>query len=101
MTDPHTHSGPGSSTTTGKAAPPARSTKETVRMVAAIVLGGLVIAFAVLNRKKVSVNWILGTWSTPLIIVIAITFLLGVAAGFLVRGRHAKAKQRKHDQKKR
>jgi uncharacterized integral membrane protein len=100
MTDPHQHSEHGTTTATGKAAP-ARSTKDTARMVAAIVVGGLVVAFAVLNRKKVSVNWILGTWSTPLIIVIAITFLLGLAAGFLIRGRHAKARQRKRDQKKR
>ena len=39
-----------------------------------IVLAGL---FAVLNVGEVSVNWILGTWNTPLIVVIVISFLLG------------------------
>ena len=39
-----------------------------------IVLAGL---FAVLNVGEVKVNWILGTASTPLIIVILISFLLG------------------------
>jgi uncharacterized integral membrane protein len=60
------------------------------RTVAAAVLGGLAAVFAVLNRDDVEVNWILGTWSTPLIIVIAVSFLVGVAADRLSVVRRAK-----------
>jgi uncharacterized integral membrane protein len=50
-------------------------------------LGGLAVLFAVLNFDKVDVNWLLGTWSTPLIVVIAISFLLGAGVGLLVGRR--------------
>jgi uncharacterized integral membrane protein len=60
------------------------------RTVAAAILGGLAAVFAVLNRDDVEVNWILGTWSTPLIIVIAVSFLAGVAADRLAVVRRAK-----------
>jgi putative membrane protein len=56
-------------------------------MVAAVGLGALAAAFAVLNVDEVDVNWILGTWSTPLIIVIALSILIGAALGFLVGRR--------------
>jgi uncharacterized integral membrane protein len=59
----------------GKARPTHRT-----RLAAAGVLGALAIAFALVNTKEVEVNWILGSWSTPLIIVIAVSFLVGVAA---------------------
>jgi len=65
-----------------KAPPPSR--RDRARIVAAFVLGGLGVLFAVLNLDEVDVNWLLGTWSTPLIVVIAISFLLGAGAGFLV-----------------
>jgi uncharacterized integral membrane protein len=66
---------------------PARRRREQARTVAAVGLGGLGAAFAVLNVDEVDVNWILGTWSTPLIIVIALSLLLGAALGFLVGRR--------------
>ena len=66
---------------------PARGRRERVRTIAAVGLGGLGAAFAVLNVDEVDVNWILGTWSTPLIIVIAISILIGAALGFLVGRR--------------
>jgi uncharacterized integral membrane protein len=62
-------------------------------------VGGLIVAFALLNRKKVDVNWILGTWSTSLILVIAISFLLGVVGGFLLRARQARGRQRARERK--
>jgi uncharacterized integral membrane protein len=65
--------------------PPAR--RDRARTVAVFVLGGLAAIFAVLNFDDVEVNWLLGTWSTPLIIVIAISFLLGAALGYLVTRR--------------
>jgi uncharacterized integral membrane protein len=66
---------------------PARGRRERARTVAAVGLGGLAAAFAVLNVDEVEVNWILGTWSTPLIIVIALSIVVGAALGFLVGRR--------------
>ena len=57
------------------------------RQVAAVTLAGLGGVFAALNLDKVDVNWIFGTWSTPLIVVIALSMLIGAALGYLVRGR--------------
>jgi uncharacterized integral membrane protein len=66
---------------------PARGRREQARTIAAVGLGGLGAAFAVLNLDEVDVNWILGTWSTPLIVVIAISILIGAGLGFLVARR--------------
>jgi uncharacterized integral membrane protein len=66
---------------------PARRRREQARTVAAFGLGGLGALFAVLNIDEVDVNWILGTWSTPLIIVIALSILVGAALGYLVGRR--------------
>jgi uncharacterized integral membrane protein len=66
---------------------PARGRREQARTVAAVGLGGLGAVFAVLNIDEVDVNWVLGTWSTPLIIVIALSILVGAALGFLVGRR--------------
>ena len=57
------------------------------RQIAALVLAGLGIAFAALNVDEVKVNWILGNWRTPLIIVIALSMVVGAALGFLVARR--------------
>ena len=63
------------------------SRREQARTVSLVVLVGLGVAFAVLNFDDVEVNWLFGTWSTPLIVVIAISFLLGSGAGFLLGRR--------------
>jgi uncharacterized integral membrane protein len=65
--------------------PPSR--RDQARTLALVALAGLGVLFAVLNFDKVQVNWILGTWSTPLIIVIAISFLLGSGVGYLLARR--------------
>jgi uncharacterized integral membrane protein len=57
-----------------------RRSAQRARIAAACVLGALAAAFAILNTDEVEVNWILGSWSTPLIIVIVVSFLVGVAA---------------------
>jgi uncharacterized integral membrane protein len=46
-----------------------------------------VALFAVLNLDQVDVNWIVGTWQTPLIIVIAVAMLLGTALGYVLARR--------------
>jgi uncharacterized integral membrane protein len=43
----------------------------------------VVAAFAIVNLDQVDVNWIFGTWETPLILVIAVSFALGAAAGWI------------------
>jgi putative membrane protein len=63
--------------------------REQARTVVAFVLGGVGAVFAVLNLDDVDVNWVFGTWSTPLIVVIALSFLLGAGVGFLVSRRRA------------
>jgi uncharacterized integral membrane protein len=57
------------------------------RQVAVLALAGVGGVFAALNLDEVDVNWILGTWSTPLIVVIALSMLIGAGLGVLVRRR--------------
>jgi putative membrane protein len=60
------------------------------RQIAALALAGVGGVFAAVNLDEVEVNWILGTWETPLIVVIALSMVVGAALGFLVsrsRGR--------------
>ena len=66
---------------------PARGRREQMRTVAAFGLGGLGALFAVLNVEEVEVNWILGTWEPPLIIVIALSMVIGAGLGYLVARR--------------
>ena len=66
-----------------------RSRRERARPVVAAVLGGLAVLFAVLNFDEVDVNWLFGTWQTPLIVVIVVSFVLGGGAGFLLARRRS------------
>ena len=61
--------------------------RERARTIGLLVLAGLAVLFAVLNFDEVEVNWLLGTWSTPLIVVIALSFLLGAGVGYLLARR--------------
>jgi uncharacterized integral membrane protein len=67
----------------------APSKRDRGRQIAMIAFGGLAVLFALLNLDEVKVNWLLGTWQTPLIIVIAVAFLLGALAGWLGARRRA------------
>lgn len=53
------------------------------RTIAGLVLAGIVVLFAVLNLDEVEVNWIVGSGRSPLVLVIAVAFGLGVATGAL------------------
>ena len=55
-----------------------RNKRERARTAGLVVLAIVMTLFAVLNVKDVEVNWILGKSSTPLIIVIVVSFLVGV-----------------------
>ena len=59
-------------------APERRSRRELARTGVLVALAVLMTLFAVLNIKEVEVNWIFGKSSTPLIIVIVVTLLVGV-----------------------
>ncbi len=66
--------------------------RERNRRIAALVVGVIIVVFAVVNTDKVKVDWIVTSTSTPLIVVIVVSFVLGLAGGYLLRGRRAKAK---------
>lgn len=55
-----------------------RDSREVARTVALVGLAVLITLFAVLNLKKVKVNWIFGSGRAPLIIVIVISLLVGI-----------------------
>jgi uncharacterized integral membrane protein len=57
------------------------------RQLAVLGLAGVGVAFAALNLDEVEVNWILGTWDTPLIVVIALSMIVGASLGLLVSRR--------------
>ncbi len=57
---------------------PKRSRRELARTGALVLLAVLMTLFAVLNLKQVEVNWIFGKSSTPLIIVIVVSLLVGI-----------------------
>jgi uncharacterized integral membrane protein len=67
--------------------------KENRRLLYGLVIGAIVAVFAVLNLDEVEVNWVFGTAQTPLIIVIAVSFLLGVATGWIASAGRRRAKQ--------
>ena len=51
--------------------------RERARQIAALVIAGVGIAFALVNLRNVKVDWIVGSAKTPLIVVIALCVLLG------------------------
>ena len=71
-----------------------RSRSEQVRLVLAGLLGGLAVAFALLNTGHVEVDWILGSWSTPLIVVILVSLLAGALLGFTLAKRAGRSATR-------
>lgn len=64
-----------------------RSTRDQARMIGAGLAVAIAVLFAVLNLDKVKVNWIFGTVQTPLIVLIAVVFALGLGAGMLLARR--------------
>jgi uncharacterized integral membrane protein len=66
--------------------------KSSSRDVAALVLGVIAIAIALANREKVKVDWIVGTWHMPLIILIALCLLIGIVVGYFAALRRGRRK---------
>ena len=59
------------------------------RQLAGFALLGFAVLFAAVNLDEVSVNWVVATWDTPLIIVIAVSLVTGAGLGFLAGRRRA------------
>jgi len=72
-----------------------RNRGELSRTIAILVLVLAVILFAVKNLNQVKVNWVVGSGSAPLIIVILITLLVGIVLGHL-GGRLSRRKRQKN-----
>lgn len=66
-----------------------RSTRDQARLIGAGLAVAIAVLFAVLNLDKVRVNWIFGTVQTPLIVLIAVVFALGLGAGLLLARRRS------------
>jgi uncharacterized integral membrane protein len=65
------------------------------KTVAALAVGILLIAFGLSNRNDVPIDWLVGTTSTPLIVVILVSAVLGAILGAAaVRGRSKRAGSR-------
>lgn len=79
-------------TGSGASAKPKRSTRELFRACVLVVLAVLITLFAVLNTRSVHVDWIFGSGSAPLIVVILISVLFGIVLTYLID--RIKARQR-------
>ena len=61
------------------------------KTLAALLVGVVIIAFAIANNHDVKVDFLVTTANTPLVIVIVIALLLGFVLGNLVRRRTHRA----------
>ncbi|HTR73306.1 MAG TPA: LapA family protein [Solirubrobacteraceae bacterium] len=67
--------------------PQKRSRRELARTAGFVVLAVFITLFAVLNLESVEVNWIFDSGQVPLIVVIAVSFLIGVVLTYLAERR--------------
>ena len=63
---------------------PVKTRRVSAGQVFTFVLAALAVVFAVLNLDEVKVNWIVGTWETPLIVVIGLMLALGTGLGYVL-----------------
>jgi uncharacterized integral membrane protein len=69
--------------------PPARR-RDQARLTAGLILGGLGLVFALVNLSDVKVDWIVGSAHSPLILVIAVSVLIGIVIDRVVVRRARK-----------
>jgi LPXTG-motif cell wall-anchored protein len=69
--------------------------RPTGRHIAGMVLVGALVLVAILNRQKVGIDLVFGTIHMSLIVVIALSGLIGFGAGWLFFRR--REKRRKHE----
>jgi uncharacterized integral membrane protein len=67
------------------------SRRERARLIAGLILVGVGLAFALVNLRNVKVDWVVGSAHSPLILVIAVSVLIGVGID-----RVAVSRARKH-----
>ncbi len=60
-----------------------------VKLILLGLLGVVLVVFALLNTHEVGVDWLFDTVSAPMILVIAVSAVIGFGMGFLVRGHFA------------
>ena len=63
--------------------------KVNVKLILVGAFVALLVIFALLNTHDVGVDWIFDTVSVPMILVIAVSAVLGFAIGFIVRSHLA------------
>ena len=73
---------------------PSKRGDATSKTVAALAVAVLLIAFGLSNRNDVPIDWLVGTTSTPLIIVILISAALGAILGGVAVRRGSSRKPR-------
>lgn len=64
--------------------------KSRQRLIAVVVLGGLLVLFAALNSQNVRIHWLFSTTNSPLIVVIVISALIGGLIGWAIARRRAR-----------
>lgn len=64
--------------------------RQQARLTVAAIIGIVLVLFAVLNLNSVKVHWLFLTGSSPLILVIVVSVLLGMAGDRLLIRRQAK-----------
>jgi uncharacterized integral membrane protein len=69
---------------------PRRTRREQTRTAGLMILSILITLFAVLNLNEVKVDWAIGSGHAPLIIVIVISVVVGVALGHFAERRAGK-----------
>jgi uncharacterized integral membrane protein len=71
--------------------------RERARLIAGLILGGLGLAFALVNLRNVKVDWIAGSGHSPLILVIAVSVLIGVGIDRIAVSRARKRSKSSDD----
>jgi uncharacterized integral membrane protein len=83
--------GPASSSKPARKRSASPDRKQQVRIAGAGLGGALITVFAIANLDEVEVNWVFGTWSTPLILVVVLCFAAGMAVDrLLIRRRRSR-----------
>jgi uncharacterized integral membrane protein len=70
-----------------------RKARPTARHIVGIVLIALLVLIAILNRERVPIDLVLGTAHVSLIVVIALSGLVGFASGWLFFRRRDKRRR--------
>lgn len=76
-----------------RAAPARRSRREQGRLVAAAVAIVAATAFVLSNTQTVTIDWVVTTTETPLIVALLVAILLGAALGALASRQRRRRKQ--------